>query len=472
MRIKTKITLLVAGVLLASFLACGAFSVNRFMNASVEHLAENESEKLTVSQWALEQSGTREELEQMSEPARDAYLKYQFKRCYRSGYTLIKGDECISNLTDYEIVNPAGLTGGYCVQRVNDRWMLIMEKNLDYPDGFRVLAVRDITSAWEEAWAQVVSFLAMFACIFAAAMVISAFLIRHMLRMLEHLQRQADAISRGDFSLKTKVDTHDEFADLSESINRMSDRIEEQIDDLQLLLGALAHETKTPVTSIMGYADSLLHVRLNETQKETALEAICRSARRLDQMSGKLMQLIGSYENQEMQMEPVPIGDVLLNCCAQIQALPAARDIHLSLEFEPPGGQVQPGSDAQPGGQVQPDPDAQPGGFTVTGDRLLLESLFENLLTNAVKSFDRGGSIRVVCGAGTVRVQDNGCGIPAADLPHVRKAFYMADKSRSRRQQGAGLGLALVQRIVELHHARLEIESTAGVGTQVTVTFP
>ena len=290
--------------------------------------------------------------------------------------------------------------------------------------------------------------------------------------MLEHLQRQADAISRGDFSLKTKVDTHDEFADLSESINRMSDRIEEQIDDLQLLLGALAHETKTPVTSIMGYADSLLHVRLNETQKETALEAICRSARRLDQMSGKLMQLIGSYENQEMQMEPVPIGDVLLNCCAQIQALPAARDIHLSLEFEPPGGQVQPGSDAQPGGQVQPDPDAQPGGFTVTGDRLLLESLFENLLTNAVKSFDRGGSIRVVCGAGTVRVQDNGCGIPAADLPHVRKAFYMADKSRSRRQQGAGLGLALVQRIVELHHARLEIESTEGVGTQVTVTFP
>ena len=133
---------------------------------------------------------------------------------------------------------------------------------------------------------------------------------------------------------------------------------------------------------------------------------------------------------------------------------------------------MQPGSDAQPGGQVQPDPDAQPGGFTVTGDRLLLESLFENLLTNAVKSFDRGGSIRVVCGAGTVRVQDNGCGIPAADLPHVRKAFYMADKSRSRRQQGAGLGLALVQRIVELHHARLEIESTEGVGTQVTVTFP
>lgn len=147
-------------------------------------------------------------------------------------------------------------------------------------------------------------------------------------------------------------------------------------------------------------------------------------------------------------METISIGQVLQNCCTQIQGTLAGRDIRLCLELD------------------------RPDGFFVTGDRLLLESLFENLLTNAVKSFDHSGTIRVSCDGRTVWVQDNGRGIPAADLPHVRKAFYMADKSRSRRQQGAGLGLALAQRIVELHQAVMEIESREGVGTRVSVTFP
>lgn len=448
MRIKTKITALVAGVLLASFLICGAFSVNQFINASVERLAENEAEKLNIAKWAFEQVGTREELEGMEDLARDAYLKYQFERCYQKGYALIKDNVCIQNLTDYEIINPTGLDSRYCIQRISDRWMLIMRQDLDYPEHFWVMSVRDITSAWEDALVQVTRFLAVFACTFTAAMAVLAFFIRHMLKVLEDLQIQADAISRGDFSQKTKVDTGDEAADLSKSINQMSDRIEEQIEDLQLLLGALAHETKTPVTSIMGYADSLLHVRLNESQKADALEAIYRSARRLDKMSGKLMQLIGFYENQELQMETIYIGDVLHDCLVQIQGMLTNQDIHLFLEME------------------------QSGGFLVNGDRLLLESLFENLLTNSLKSFDASGTIRIVCCGNMVRVQDNGCGIPAADLPHIRKAFYMADKSRSRKQEGAGLGLALVQRIVEIHHAVMNIESIEGTGTQVTVSFP
>lgn len=297
MQIKTKITLLVAVVLLVSFLVCGAFSVNQFMNASVDRLAKNEQETLAVYEWAFTQSGNQEDLEQMAELARDAYLKYQFERCYKKDYALIKHGECLKNLTDYEIVRPTGLEEGHCIQRVGNRWLLIMRKDLEYPDGFWVMAVRDITPAWSAAREQVKGFLAVFACTFAAAMIVLTLLIRHMLRVLGHLQIQAEAISRGDFSQKTHVDTNDELADLSAGINRMSDRIQGQIEDLQLLLGALAHETKTPVTSIIGYADSLLHVRLSESQKEEALEAIHRAARRLDKMSGKLMQLIGSYEN-------------------------------------------------------------------------------------------------------------------------------------------------------------------------------
>ena len=72
----------------------------------------------------------------------------------------------------------------------------------------------------------------------------------------------------------------------------------------------------------------------------------------------------------------------------------------------------------------------------------------------------------------TVTVEDKGCGIPEKDLPHVTEAFYMADKSRSRSEGGSGLGLALGQRIVQLHGGTMEIESKAGEGTRVSVTFP
>ena len=111
--------------------------------------------------------------------------------------------------------------------------------------------------------------------------------------------------------------------------------------------------------------------------------------------------------------------------------------------------------------------------MSVEGDPLLLFSLFDNLVSNSVKAVEEGGQIQVVLDRNLRRVcvRDNGRGIPPGDLPHVTKAFYMVDKSRSRRQQGSGLGLALAERIVRAHGGKLEIESYVGKGTNVTVTF-
>ncbi len=448
MRIRTKMTGLVAGVLSAAFLVCGAFSVNQYMNASVRRLAEYEAEKMEVSRWAFEQAGSREDLEEMAELARTAYLKYQFERVYQSGYALMQGEECLKNLTDYEIVNGAALGQDYEIQRVKDRYLMMTRLELDYPEGFWVMSVKDIMEAWTEARGQAARYLAVFVCMFAAAMGVMIWSMGRMLGVLERMKVQAEAISRGDFSQKTQADTRDELADLSQSINRMSDRIQQQIEDLQLLLGTMAHETKTPVTSIIGYADSLLNVRLNEEQQEMALQSISRSARRLDQLSGKLLQLIGLYENQELETECLVMGELLRQCCAQVQDQIGDEEITLCLELD------------------------KPDGFTVEGDRVLLSILLDNLLNNAVKALDGAGRIRVHCGENSVSVEDNGCGIPAEDLPHVCKAFYMADKSRSRRKQGSGLGLALVERIVQAHGAELTIESREREGTRVTVTFP
>lgn len=111
------------------------------------------------------------------------------------------------------------------------------------------------------------------------------------------------------------------------------------------------------------------------------------------------------------------------------------------------------------------------------GDPVLLESLLFNLVQNSIRAIDRGGRIWVKADkAKTDRVRvivaDDGCGIPAEDLPNVTKAFFMADKSRSRSQGGSGLGLALCERIVRLHGGKLHIQSQEGEGTSVTVEFP
>ena len=108
-------------------------------------------------------------------------------------------------------------------------------------------------------------------------------------------------------------------------------------------------------------------------------------------------------------------------------------------------------------------------------DLALMESLLVNLIDNAFHAVDKGGRVSVRAGRenGRIffRVADNGHGIPEKDLDRVTEAFYMADKSRSRQNGGAGLGLALCESIARLHKGKLTVESREGEGTVVSAVF-
>ena len=140
MKLKTKLVLLVFFILAVSMGACAAFSIARLKEYSLSVQVESEREKLRIAGRAFRQVGTREDFENMGEIARDAYLKYQFGRCYQSGYALIKDGVCIANQTDYEIVNLDGLKGEYMVQELGKKHILLLRRALEYPDGFEVLA--------------------------------------------------------------------------------------------------------------------------------------------------------------------------------------------------------------------------------------------------------------------------------------------------------------------------------------------
>lgn len=451
MKVKRKILLLVLGILLVAFSICGLFSVSRFKAYSMEILVESEREKLNITTHAFRQVGTREDYEKMGEAARDAYLKYQFKRCYESGYVLLKNGACISNLTEYQVVNPNALTEEYMIQELSltnpeeKRQLLLLKHSLEYPVGYEVLAVKDITPAWNLLEQQIYLLLAVFGVFLLLAALLTIVSVGVMLRGIEELKLAANAVAVGELGCVVPVRSKDEIGQVSEAFNQMSRQIEQQVNDLHLLLGALAHEMKTPITTILGYADSLMHVKLSEQNREKALQSIYNSGKRMEIMSSKLLSLIGMYENNTIEKKRILLLQILQQVKEETRETLEKKYITFILNCD--------------------------SRISVEGDETLLVSLFSNLVSNSCKACEPGGCIQVEAEKNKVTVIDNGRGIPEKEIPYVTGAFYMADKSRSRSEGGSGLGLALGLRIAELHHATLHISSKEGEGTRVTVEF-
>ena len=210
------------------------------------------------------------------------------------------------------------------------------------------------------------------------------------------------------------------------------------------MLGSLAHELKTPMTSIIGYTDTLLHVKIKENQQKRALTHIYQESRRLERLGSKLMNLIGSYDNESIRLQKTDISDLF----ARVKAL------------------ERPNLDKK---QIQLHTDCHIGQLLLDSD--LFESLLINLIDNAIKASSPGSAVYLTGKENSISVKDEGHGIPSKDLRRVTEAFYMVDKARSRKEGGCGLGLSLCSMIARLHRAELIIDSQEGKGTTVSILF-
>ena len=257
-------------------------------------------------------------------------------------------------------------------------------------------------------------------------------------------------IAAGDYARRTALHTGDEIETLSASFDKMADAVQEKIADLEAdvqkredFVGAFTHELKTPMTSIIGYADILAAMQTDPDEQREAAAAIAHEGRRLESLSHKLLALLG-----------------LAECPLTPAAVPLAA-LWPRLHAACPGVNLRTPAAPAP---------------TVQGDADLLLDLLCNLVQNAAKASKPGAPVVVLCTAdadtATLTVADRGCGIPPDQLARVTEPFYMVDKSRARRQGGSGLGLALCQRIAAAHDGTLKIESEPGKGTRVSVTLP
>ena len=224
--------------------------------------------------------------------------------------------------------------------------------------------------------------------------------------------------------------------------------LERVAEDRKTFIGNLAHEMKTPLTSILGFAD-ILRIKRVVTDKERRdyASVIVEEAKRLRALSGKLMELI-TVGGAELDLQQVPLREMLQEAAVSLHPLLTEREIHLSCAA----------------------PDVR-----IHADRELFKSLIYNLVDNAAKASAPGQTVEIVSGYRSgllyIDVRDRGIGIPEKELKRVMQPFYMVDKVRTRKSGGAGLGLALCVNIARLHHAALSIQSKVGKGTCVTILF-
>ena len=212
-----------------------------------------------------------------------------------------------------------------------------------------------------------------------------------------------------------------------------------------------SHELRTPLASIIGYVETLREDGdLDRPTTDRFLSTIQREARRLQSLVGDLM----SLSRIEAEKHDVPADRVELSAVVERAARDAAGSDHASrlvIEIEPR--------------------------VLVQGDSQQLEQLVRNLVDNAFKYGAPTESVKVALsksqgGRATLVVTDRGDGIAPEHLPHLTRRFYRTDPGRSRASGGTGLGLAIVKHIVERHRGKLDIASTEGRGTQMSVRLP
>lgn len=447
MKLWKKMVLLMMTALFISLGICIGAILYQTGADSIRGEREHYRWQLNTTAGIFARSAVAEELDGMSEVVKNSYLTFQFKRECKGGYALLKDSHAVINLTDYEIVNVAAMEErDFLVQKLGRKHVLLLKTEVENLPGYEILLAQDISAVYTNIGEQAAFAFTVYAAVLCLSGTVLVFMIRASLKPLRVLEEAAKEISRGKLYSRAEVKTEDEIGQVGSAFNIMAENVESRVDDLKLLLGALTHEIKTPMTAVIGYSDSLLNVNLSEEQKKMALQYIYGEGKRLEQLSGKMMSLLGLYENDTIKMEWVSAKGLFMEVRRINEPYLQKKAIILNIETE------------------------EERGFFV--DRELMASLLGNLIRNGANASVDGENVYLRGTKEGIEVEDRGIGIPEEELTHVTKAFYMVDKSRSRTEGGSGLGLALCSRIAELHKAELKIESHPGIGTKVILILP
>lgn len=269
-------------------------------------------------------------------------------------------------------------------------------------------------------------------------------------RPLVKLSDAAREIAEGNFSKRVETTGTGEVKELSDSFNTMAGNIESYTDKLKKaardrddFVANFTHELKTPLTSVIGYADMLRTYELDADKRRECADYIYREGKRLEKLSANLLEII-VMENSDIKCTDINTEHLFKEIRGSVAFLLKKYGVKLHIKYE---------------------------NAVISAEPSLLKTLLYNLIDNACKASKNGQEIALLGKTDGERycfsVCDCGRGIPKDELEKITQPFYMVDKSRSRKMGGAGLGLALCNEIARLHGSTLTIESEENVGTTV-----
>ncbi len=317
-----------------------------------------------------------------------------------------------------------------------------------------VTMVRSSTIVRLSVWAGLIGL----TVIFAAGVLIFTLITRRLKRLTTAMMHFQES-NFTDATLIPSVQSRysDEVTNLGRVFNNMAARMTEQVVSLKKgdslrreLIANVSHDLRTPLTTLQGYLETIQLSQLSEAEKQRFLDIATKQSVRLSTLIGELFELAKLEANVvHVRKEPFLLVDLLQDVVSEFRVLAEQQGVTLTAALS-----------------VTP---------LIVADVGFIERVVQNLLDNALRHTPSGGAVTVTLTrlqhGVTVEVGDTGAGISLRELPHIFERYYQAPRTAAA-GTGAGLGLAISQRMLELHGSRLRVSSKLGVGTTFSFTLP
>ncbi|MFT9496414.1 sensor histidine kinase [Anaerosolibacter sp.] len=280
---------------------------------------------------------------------------------------------------------------------------------------------------------------------FIISAIVIYFLSKKLSQPLQSMDQAAKKLALGDFSQRVDVYTEDEIGRVTHTFNNMAEQLEKMEENRRSFISAVAHELRSPLTLIKGFVQGIVDGTVEADDQSRYLQIILKETTRL----GKLISNLLDVQRMESNAYPIhpehfDINELIRRTLLKYEEEIERRKIEMNLDF-------------------------RQDTLIVLADRDGIEQVLSNLIENAMKFVDEGGSIGIrvqeKSDKAWIDIKDNGIGISKEEQQVIWNKFYKVDKARNRNKEGTGLGLHIAKQIIERHGEQIQVESELGKGT-------
>lgn len=368
---------------------------------------------------------------------------------------LIAGNFDFGNLSKRKELKALKLNRrNYIIREVDKKTYIFVSSNIILKNRQYIFScAKNIQSLYDENFSQILFLLKMNIVITIILVGMTYISSKYLMRPIKALIESSTEISKGSFENQIEVVTSDELGILTKNFNKMSNslkinflKMQEMINERERFIRNFTHEIKTPLTSIIGYSDFLRRIEYDQKNFSKSLEYIYSEGKRLELLRSKMMDLILSG-NDKVELELGSVKEKIEIAIDSMRLVLKEKDIQIEII----------GFD-----------------FEIKMEKNLFVTMITNIIDNSIRASDNHSKIvvKLIENERKIEIIDYGIGIERSKLAKIKEPFFVGDVSRKKKDNGGfGLGLSIVEQIVRIHFAEIEIESEINKGTSIRILF-